>query len=572
MPAEVIGMIVFCEECGIRYILDLNNIKGRWHSFPCRECGLLITISKEKPTDIISPDVALKNQLGIRETTDLCRKKRVLVVDDSKLFRRIIKQILESDGTLEVVGEAADGNEALLRNQELKPDLITLDVNMPGMEGTSVLKRFMLTHPCPVVIVSNLSNRSQDTIIDFLRLGAVDFLVKPKREQDPEEVKKKFVKTVRDAARARVEDFTRLNAPHAISTQIKPAGHRIPCRQLAIIVSGAGGIAELFNIFNRLPSGFDGTVIVIQSMPKELVSPLVSYMNQICRIPVLPIDRETPILAGQSYIGTSDTVTELRERQAELYLTTANEPFPPNASRQGIDTLLCSVADNFPGIFSLTVLSGTKACSMETLRYFKSKSGKIIIKRPSTCIIRDYLEEIGEAGLTDAEAAPESIVKTIIEHLRLQCMALPGGVLKKIAPEFLQKRRHQRIYFTLQTGPRLTLGIAGALDKNAVLQVGIMDLSEEGIGFVATREGHDTMILNTEERIKILSVEGEPQLRLLEGVTAEIRWVVDTAEIPFTGYGGMFVDLAEPLRLHLRQMVETALQAHQSVLSNAIRG
>ncbi len=562
-------MIVFCEECGTRYNVDLDNIKGLWHSFHCRECDFLITISKEKPTEIISPDVALQNQLGTGGETDSSRKNRVLVVDDSKLFRRIITQILESDGTLEVVGEAADGNEALQLNQELKPDLITLDVNMPGMEGTSVLKRFMLTHPCPVVIVSNLSNRSQDTIIDFLRLGAVDFLVKPKHEQDPEEIRKYFVKTVRDASRARVEAFTRLIAPHAISTQIKPAGHSIPCRQLAIIVSGSGGIAELFHIFNRLPSGFDGTVIVLQTMPKELVSPLVGYMNQICRIPVLPIARDTPILAGQSYIGTTDTVMEFQERDAEFYLTTQNDSPAASVSRQGVDILLRSVADRFPGLFTLTVLSGAKVCSLETLRYFKIKAGKILVKQPSTCMVRDQVEQVSEAGLMDAEAAPGSIVKTIIEHLHLECMPLPETTQRNIAPEFSQKRRHQRIYFTLQTGPQITIGIPGSSNTNTVLHARIMDLSEAGIGFIVARGVHDAMNLSTGDNVKILSVEGEPQLPLLAGVTAEIRWVMDTTEIPFAGYGGMFLDIAESLRLYLRKIVETALLAHQSVLFNA---
>lgn len=560
-------MIVFCEECGTRYNVDLNNIKGQWHSYNCRECGFLITISKDKPTDIISPDVALRNQIGPQETSDPDRKKRVLVVDDSKLFRKVIKDMLESDGTLEVVGEAADGAEALKLNKELKPDLITLDVNMPGMGGASVLKRFMLTNPCPVVIVSNLSSHSQDTIIDFLRLGAVDFLMKPRSDQDPEEARKSFVKTVLDAAGARVEEFTRLNTPQAISTQSKPAGHRIPCRQLAVIASGAGGIAELFTIFNRLPSGFDGTVVIVQSMPEDLVSPLVSYMNQICRVPVLPISQETPIIAGHCYIGTSKTAWQLQEFRQELYLRASGDPASSSSSSSNIDTLLQSVADRFPGVFSLTLISGVKNCSLETLRYFKERSGKIIIKQPSTCMIRDHLEEVRDAGLTDAAAVPGNIVKTIIEHLRLQCMALPGGILKKIAPEFFQKRRHQRIYFTLQTGPRITLGVAGSHDDNAVLKAGIMDLSEAGVGFVVNKSESSPLLLSTGEKVKILSVEGDPQIQLLKGVTLEIRWVMNTPEIPFVGHGGLFLDLNGPLKDDLRHIVEAALETHQSALS-----
>ncbi|PID76752.1 MAG: hypothetical protein CSB24_04830 [Deltaproteobacteria bacterium] len=559
-------MIVFCEDCGSRYDVDLVNIKDKFQSFNCRECGFMITISKEKPDDIISSDVAIKNRLleaGCEDDPD--RRKRVLIVDDSKLFRRIIKKMIESDGTLEVVGEAADGDEALQKTREVKPDVITLDVNMPGMGGTSVLKHLMLSHPCPVIIVSNLSNRSQNTIIDFLRFGAVDFLVKPTREHKEDEVQHRFIKTIHKAARARIGEFTRLNAPsYSMATQVKPAGHNIPCGQLLLVLSGAGGIAELFNVFTRFPGGFDGTVLVVQEMPEALVLPLVVYINQICRIPVLPASSEVPLLAGYSYIGTPGMVDQLAENEGNFFLI--NSGMPSAADESGIDALICSVADIFTGKFALTMLSGA-ACSLEALRYFKGKSGRIIIKQPSTCMVSDDIEKVEQDGLADTEASPTEIVQTVSSHLGLDCTVLSdGGKVRRVASEFIQKRRHQRIYFTMKTGPRLVLSVSG---MGVSMPAGVVNLSESGLGFVIMKNEHEDIQIEPGDRLNIASVdENGYDLKMLTEVLIKIQWVMNNDSANFVGYGGSFQDLSADATSHLRQIVDAALQIHQNVVND----
>ena len=326
-------MIVFCEECGRRYDVDLEATQGLYHNFHCRECNLLITISKECPSKIISPDVAIKNQL-VAGSHSTGPKKRILVVDDSKLFRRIIRQIIESDDTLEVVGEAANGHEALQLNQELRPDLITLDVNMPGMGGASALKRFMLTHPCPVVIVSNLSNRSQETIIEFLRLGAVDFLVKPRNEQDPEEVRQHYLKTLHDAATAHIEQFRRLAPSLSPPSQNQTYRQRVPCQNLGILISGAGGIAELFSLLSQIPSDFGGTLIILQTMPAELLRPLVGYLNTICSIPVIRGSHQTPLLSRQCILTPSGASWNMEPQDNGFVLATAQSGAPSSNAQQ----------------------------------------------------------------------------------------------------------------------------------------------------------------------------------------------------------------------------------------------
>ncbi len=554
-------MIVFCEECGVRYTLDMKNIKGRLHSFKCRTCGHLITISKENPGDIIPPASALLNQINYKKPKNKSGVLRVLIVDDSKLFRRMFTQILESDGTLKVVGEAADGNEALDLNETLRPDLITLDVNMPIMGGTTTLKRFMLTTPCPVVIISNLSNRTQSTIIDFLRLGAVDFFLKPKNNQDPEKTQQRFIRTIQRAAGAQIGDFKRLRAPKPKPTQVKPAGHRTPCRQLSIIFSGAGGYAEIFKVFARLPSGFEGTVVVMQAMPEELTLPLVEYINQICRIPVLPIGPDTQLLAGHCYFGTSNTRLVLQSQEDRFYL---KAPRTPDPQKNCSELILRTVAERFPGPLSLTLLSGADPGSLEGLQHFREKKGKIIIQKPSTCMVRKHVEEIKQAKLVDTEVTPEEIVEVFINQLGLPCVALSGNRQNKIGTDFTQKRRFQRIFFSMATGPRANLIISGSPAEEIVAVV--MNLSEEGLVLMVS-DGGDLLLQSKNQEIQIKSIEGEPDLSFLAGEKAEVRWVLESSKIPNNWLGCMFTNIPDTARRYLNEVVHAALQEHNDKLS-----
>ena len=556
-------MIVFCEECGERYSLNMKNMKGNLHSFKCQRCDFLITISKGNPAGIMAPESALLAQIRDQEPENESRPLRVLIVDDSNFSRRMITQILESDGTVAVVGEAVNGSDALEQNEALRPDLITLDVNMPVMGGNMALKRFMLTIPCPVVIISSLSDRSQGAIIDFLRTGAVDFFMKPSSNQEPEKTRQRFIRTIQCAARTKVGNFKYLRAPKPVPTQVKPAGHRGPCRQLAIIFSGAGGYAELFKVFDRLPSGFGGTIVVMQAMPDELTIPLVGYINQICRIPVLPVGPDTQLRAGHCYIGTDNIPLELNKQDDGFYLKPFGTPVTHDSNENCSDLMLRSVAENFPGLLSLTLLSGADPGSLDGLRRFRAKNGKIIIQKPSTCMVSEHVEEIKQAGLADADVVPEEIVEIIAEHLNLPCVALSGNKKNIIGTSFIQQRRFQRIFFTMETGPRVYLSVPGSPTKEFVAVV--MNLSEGGLGLVA-KESIAPFLKNKDQQIQIKTIKGEPDLSFLAGEKAEVRWVLDTLQVPYRGFGCRFMNIPDSSRQCLREIVGAALQEHHDRL------
>ena len=170
-------MIIFCEECGARNDLSTDSLDVNLHTFKCCDCGEMLMVSK--------PTVGIGGFNAFAKMTPESHKKKaeapitVLIVDDSTVLRKIIKEMFASDDQLQVVGEAEHGLKALELIPELKPDVVTLDVNMPVMDGLTTIKHIMIKCPTPVVMFSTLTGQGSLETFETLRYGAVDFLQKP---------------------------------------------------------------------------------------------------------------------------------------------------------------------------------------------------------------------------------------------------------------------------------------------------------------------------------------------------------------------------------------------------------
>ena len=166
-------MILFCEECGTRHDIDSRQIAGNYFQFECTGCSETLVVS-------LSKNQGKQAQAAMQsEGTPLETPLRVLVVDDSRLIRKVLCQIIESDGRKKVVGEAEDGKKALDLLAETQPDVITLDINMPVMDGLTALKHIMIKRPTPTVMISALTTEGALETFDALKYGAIDFLPKP---------------------------------------------------------------------------------------------------------------------------------------------------------------------------------------------------------------------------------------------------------------------------------------------------------------------------------------------------------------------------------------------------------
>lgn len=214
---------------------------------------------------------------------------RVLIADDSALMRRILKEMLSSDPQIEVVDTARDGEEAVVKSLEQRPDVITMDVNMPKMDGLTALQHILLKAPCAVVMVSSLTQEGALTTLEALELGAVDFVAKPDGTVSLgiRHLREEIIAKVKAAARARVRlsrpEKERVLAPRLPGPRLKTDQHSL---KVVVIGVSTGGPRTLMDILPSLPQDLPAAVLVVQHMPQNFTAPFAQRLNQSCRVAV----------------------------------------------------------------------------------------------------------------------------------------------------------------------------------------------------------------------------------------------------------------------------------------------
>ncbi len=219
------------------------------------------------------------------------KKIRVLIADDSALMRRILKEMLSSDSQIEVVGTARDGEEAVAKALELRPGVVTMDINMPGMDGLTALQHILLKAPCSVVMVSSLTQEGALITLEALELGAVDFVGKPGGTVSLgiKQLKEEIIVKVKTAAQARSRlrrsGKTRNLDPRPPRPRLKSGTGQQSLKVVVIGVS-TGGPRTLMDILPRLPQDLPAAVLVVQHMPENFTAPFSRRLNQCCRVAV----------------------------------------------------------------------------------------------------------------------------------------------------------------------------------------------------------------------------------------------------------------------------------------------
>ena len=276
--------------------------------------------------------------------TETARRVRVLIVDDSALVRRVLTDLLAAEPQFEVVGTACDAFDARDKIKALNPDVLTLDVEMPRMDGIAFLRNLMRLRPMPVVMISSLTERGAGVTLDALRIGAVDFLTKPKIDIAAGllEYREELVAKLGAAARARVRGETPTGAGlHAVIDKRPPTLAQSSARVIAIGASTGGTEA-----IRAVLEGFDADtpgILIAQHIPKAFSASFAARLDRECRMSVAEAVDGQPVLTGHVYVAPGDRHL-LLERQGPRFVCRIDDSDPVGRYKPAIDLLFSSVA------------------------------------------------------------------------------------------------------------------------------------------------------------------------------------------------------------------------------------
>jgi two-component system chemotaxis response regulator CheB len=280
-------------------------------------------------------------------------KARVLVVDDSLFMRKLITRLLEEDPELQVAGTAKNGEEAVRLAEELRPDVITMDIEMPVMNGLEALSQIMKSRPVPVVMLSSLTKEGASETIEALRRGAVDFIGKPSgsTSADLYKVREEMLSKIKAAAKISAVALKPIARPRtaasAAGAASVPAGKKDQMfkefQQIVVIGTSTGGPRALDAVIGTLPAGFAYPVLVVQHMPPKFTKSLAQRLDGVSNVRVVEAQDGEPILGGTVYIAPGDYHITAVEKAGEYRIRLNQDP-QRNGHRPSADVLFESAA------------------------------------------------------------------------------------------------------------------------------------------------------------------------------------------------------------------------------------
>ena len=273
---------------------------------------------------------------------------RVLIVDDSRMIRDVLTDILKDQPDIEVVGAAADAYEARDMIKDLNPDVITLDVEMPKMNGLEFLDRLMRARPTPVVMISAATERGSEVTFRALELGAVDFVTKPKlNEQTPDDYGRMIAEKIRAAKTARLKAPRRAGPEDTVTIPAVVAKRPVPVgvktsERVIVVGASTGGTEAIREFLVGMPQDCPG-IVIVQHMPENFTRMFAERLNGLCQITVKEAEHNDPILPGHAYIAPGGKHLWLKRDGGQLLGKLSTEP-PMNLHRPSVDFLFLSAA------------------------------------------------------------------------------------------------------------------------------------------------------------------------------------------------------------------------------------
>ncbi|HYE23939.1 MAG TPA: chemotaxis response regulator protein-glutamate methylesterase [Clostridia bacterium] len=354
-------------------------------------------------------------------------KIRVLAVDDSAVMRRLLREMLTADPDLEVAGVAANGAIALSLIEQLRPDLVTLDVEMPEMDGITALRHIRSRHPAlPVIMFSPRCERGAEATVDALALGASDYVTKPSAANGLAaaalRVEQQLIPKIKALVPERGSSVRRRAVP--VLRQVC-TGPQYPV-EIVAIGSSTGGPNALATVLSSIPADFPVPIVIVQHMPPDFTGLLAKRLDSVTAIAVEEATAQATLAAGHAYVAPGDYHMTIHRNGMGARVKLMQSP-PENSCRPSVDVLFRSVARDYGSGVLGVVMTGMGQDGLLGCEAIKAAGGQVIVQDEATSVVWGMPGFVARAGLADEVLALPEIAGRIVRRVVSKPAAARAG-------------------------------------------------------------------------------------------------------------------------------------------------
>lgn len=342
---------------------------------------------------------------------------KVLIVDDSPLMRKVIIRILKKSPSIEIVGEAVNGEDALEKIPQLKPDVITLDVNMPVMDGITALKHILIKYSLPVIMLSAFTEEGVTTTFDCLSYGSVGFIAKPSAGSGSLSGKEQeIIEKVLNAHNVKVSPMLKARVTQKGSDDRRYLASRQPAKNIILMGGGEGGYQGFLKILPYIPENLPAAILAVQYMEDSHFIEFSRYLNQHSHILVKQAEDGESIKEGVCYFCNQGYYLKTQRLAENFSCQVSEKPSFLLMQQNVINQLLFSAAEHFAAYSIAIILSGQGIDGLEGIKEIKRVKGMTLAIDPKSCTSRQLGEIAINSGYID-HIAPDSDIPGLLWHL-----------------------------------------------------------------------------------------------------------------------------------------------------------
>lgn len=356
---------------------------------------------------------------------------KVLVVDDSAFMRKSLSMMLESDPEIKVIGYARDGREAIEKVRQLKPDIVTLDIEMPVMDGLTALKTIMKEQPLPVLMVSSLTTEGAQATIDALSLGAVDFIPKELSyvSLDIIKIREELINKVKSIVRSRALSFRLRRIQNATAQVMGEAPPKTPPKvagkierknyRAVVVGVSTGGPMALLQIIPKLPERFPLGIAIVQHMPPRFTQSMATRLDSMSAVHVKEAEDGDTLVPATVLIAPGGKHLQFEQRNGQVRARITDEP-RDSLYRPSADVMITSAVETMNQPLIGVIMTGMGKDGLEGLKRVKQKGGYVVAQDEETCIVYGMPKAAVDEGVADIVVPLQSIPRVLNQLVGLE--------------------------------------------------------------------------------------------------------------------------------------------------------